>query len=72
MKYLWPFLWAQVSSAGSGRPRRQIGYKRDFNRDVASAVAAAVRSEATSSGLAREFTDLLDPLHMTEPSRDRT
>jgi len=42
-----------------------------FNRDVAPAVAAAVSSEAASSGLAREFTDLIDPLHMAGPSRDQ-
>jgi malate dehydrogenase (oxaloacetate-decarboxylating) len=43
-----------------------------FNRDVAPAVAAAVRSEATSSGLAREFSDLIDPLHMAGATGDRT
>jgi malate dehydrogenase (oxaloacetate-decarboxylating) len=42
-----------------------------FNRDVAPAVAAAVSEEATESGLAREFTDLIDPLHMARPARDR-
>jgi malate dehydrogenase (oxaloacetate-decarboxylating) len=35
-----------------------------FNRDVAPAVAAAVSTEASGSGLAREFTDPIDPLHM--------
>jgi malate dehydrogenase (oxaloacetate-decarboxylating) len=43
-----------------------------FNRDAAPAVAAAVITEATSSGLAREFSDLIDPLHMAGPSRSRT
>jgi malate dehydrogenase (oxaloacetate-decarboxylating) len=42
-----------------------------FNRDVAPAVAAAVVGEATASGLGREFTDLIDPLHMTGPGRER-
>ncbi|MHB8488818.1 MAG: malic enzyme-like NAD(P)-binding protein [Candidatus Dormibacteria bacterium] len=41
-----------------------------FNRDVAPAVAAAVGGEARSSGLAREYTDLIDPLHVARPSRD--
>jgi malate dehydrogenase (oxaloacetate-decarboxylating) len=35
-----------------------------FNRDVAPAVAAAVSGEAISQGLAREFSDVIDPLHM--------
>ena len=35
-----------------------------FNRDVAPAVAAAVSAEARSSGLAREYSDLIDPLHV--------
>jgi malate dehydrogenase (oxaloacetate-decarboxylating) len=35
-----------------------------FNRDVAPAVAAAVSGAARTSGLAREFTDLIDPLHV--------
>jgi malate dehydrogenase (oxaloacetate-decarboxylating) len=35
-----------------------------FNREVAPAVAAAVSTEAAASGLARQFTDLIDPLHM--------
>jgi malate dehydrogenase (oxaloacetate-decarboxylating) len=42
-----------------------------FNRDVAPAVAAAVTEEAVRSGLAREFTDLIDPLHIARPGRDR-
>jgi malate dehydrogenase (oxaloacetate-decarboxylating) len=42
-----------------------------FNRDVAPAVAAAVSQEAAESGLAREFTDLIDPLHVARPSRER-
>jgi malate dehydrogenase (oxaloacetate-decarboxylating) len=42
-----------------------------FNRDVAPAVAAAVSDAASESGLAREFTDLIDPLHMARPGRDR-
>jgi malic enzyme len=42
-----------------------------FNRDVAPAVAAAVSDEAIQSGLAREFTDLIDPLHMAGLARDR-
>jgi malate dehydrogenase (oxaloacetate-decarboxylating) len=41
-----------------------------FNRDVAPAVAAAVSGEARSSGLAREYTDLIDPLHVARPARD--
>jgi malate dehydrogenase (oxaloacetate-decarboxylating) len=41
-----------------------------FNRDVAPAVAAAVISEARSGGLAREFSDLIDPLHVTGSSRE--
>jgi malate dehydrogenase (oxaloacetate-decarboxylating) len=40
-----------------------------FNRDVAPAVAAAVSGEARSSGLAREYTDLIDPLHVARPAR---
>jgi malate dehydrogenase (oxaloacetate-decarboxylating) len=43
-----------------------------FNRDVAAAVAAAVRTEATSSGLAREFSDLIDPLHMAGATGDQS
>ena len=35
-----------------------------FNRDVAPSVAAAVSGEARSSGLAREYSDLIDPLHV--------
>jgi malate dehydrogenase (oxaloacetate-decarboxylating)(NADP+) len=42
-----------------------------FNRDVAPAVAAAVSQEAAESGLAREFTDLIDPLHVARPGRER-
>jgi malate dehydrogenase (oxaloacetate-decarboxylating) len=42
-----------------------------FNREVAPAVAAAVSGEAMKSGLAREFTDLIDPLHLASTSRDR-
>ncbi len=42
-----------------------------FNRDVAPAVATAVIDEAAISGLAREFSDLIDPLHMAGPSRSR-
>jgi malate dehydrogenase (oxaloacetate-decarboxylating) len=42
-----------------------------FNRDVAPAVATAVSGEAAASGLSREFTELIDPLHMAGPSRDR-
>jgi len=41
-----------------------------FNRDVAPAVAAAVSGEARSSGLAREFSDLIDPLHVSRTVRD--
>ena len=41
-----------------------------FNRDVAPAVAAAVSAEARSSGLAREYSDLIDPLHVARPSRE--
>jgi malate dehydrogenase (oxaloacetate-decarboxylating) len=41
-----------------------------FNRDVAPAVAAAVSGEARSSGLAREFSDLIDPLHVARSSRE--
>jgi malate dehydrogenase (oxaloacetate-decarboxylating) len=35
-----------------------------FNRAVAPAVAAAVVAEAERAGLARAFTDLVDPLHV--------
>jgi malate dehydrogenase (oxaloacetate-decarboxylating) len=42
-----------------------------FNRDVAPAVAAAVNQEATESGLAQEFTDLIDPLHVARAGRER-
>ena len=35
-----------------------------FNRDVAPAVAAAVNGEAVRSGLARELTEIVDPLHL--------
>jgi malate dehydrogenase (oxaloacetate-decarboxylating) len=38
-----------------------------FNRDVAPAVAAAVSGEAIRQGLAREFSDVIDPLHMAGP-----
>jgi malate dehydrogenase (oxaloacetate-decarboxylating) len=41
-----------------------------FNRDVAPAVAAAVSGEARNSGLSREYSDLLDPLHVDRSSRD--
>ena len=41
-----------------------------FNRDVAPAVATAVSAEARSSGLAREFSDLIDPLHVDQSSRE--
>jgi malate dehydrogenase (oxaloacetate-decarboxylating) len=41
-----------------------------FNRDVAPAVAAAVSGEARSSGLSREYSDLIDPLHVERSSRD--
>ena len=41
-----------------------------FNRDVAPAVAAAVIGEARISGLAREYSDLIDPLHVAGSSRD--
>ena len=41
-----------------------------FNRDVAPAVAAAVSGEARSSGLSREYSDLIDPLHAERSSRD--
>jgi malate dehydrogenase (oxaloacetate-decarboxylating) len=41
-----------------------------FNRNVAPAVAAAVSGEARSSGLAREDTDLIDPLHVAGAGRD--
>jgi malate dehydrogenase (oxaloacetate-decarboxylating) len=41
-----------------------------FNRDVAPAVAAAVSREARTSGLAREDTDLIDPLHVPGAGRD--
>jgi malate dehydrogenase (oxaloacetate-decarboxylating) len=40
-----------------------------FNRDVAPAVAAAVSGEARSSGLSREYSDLIDPLHVERSSR---
>jgi len=43
-----------------------------FNRDVAPAVAAAVIGEARKSGLARDFTDLIDPLHVTRSGTDRS
>jgi malate dehydrogenase (oxaloacetate-decarboxylating) len=41
-----------------------------FNRDVAPAVAAAVSGEARNSGLSREYSDLIDPLHVDRSSRD--
>ena len=41
-----------------------------FNRDVAPAVAAAVSGEARRSGLARDFTDLIDPLHVSAPATE--
>jgi malate dehydrogenase (oxaloacetate-decarboxylating) len=41
-----------------------------FNRDVAPAVAAAVIEEARISGLAREYSDLIDPLHVAGMTRD--
>ncbi len=41
-----------------------------FNRDVAPSVAAAVSGEARSSGLSREYSDLIDPLHVERSSRD--
>jgi malate dehydrogenase (oxaloacetate-decarboxylating) len=41
-----------------------------FNRDVAPAVAAAVSGEARSSGLSREYSDIIDPLHVERSSRD--
>jgi malate dehydrogenase (oxaloacetate-decarboxylating) len=43
-----------------------------FNRDVAPAVAAAVIAEARTSGLARDFTDLIDPLHVARPGAGRS
>ncbi len=43
-----------------------------FNRDVAPAVAAAVIGEARKSGLARDFTDLIDPLHVAGSGTDRS
>ena len=42
-----------------------------FNRDVAPAVAAAVIAEARASGVARDFTDLIDPLHVARPGASR-
>jgi malate dehydrogenase (oxaloacetate-decarboxylating) len=41
-----------------------------FNREVAPAVAAAVSGEARNSGLSREYSDLIDPLHVDRSSRD--
>jgi malate dehydrogenase (oxaloacetate-decarboxylating) len=41
-----------------------------FNRDVAPAVATAVSAEARASGLAREFSDLIDPLHVDQSNRE--
>jgi malate dehydrogenase (oxaloacetate-decarboxylating) len=43
-----------------------------FNRDVAPAVAAAVSAEARSSGLGREYSDLIDPLHVAPSRREPT
>ena len=50
-----------------------LGHDSDhpvFNREVAPAVAAAVSAEARSSGLSREFSDLIDPLHVTRATGD--
>jgi malate dehydrogenase (oxaloacetate-decarboxylating) len=41
-----------------------------FNREVAPAVAAAVSGEARGSGLSREYSDLIDPLHVAGASGD--
>ena len=41
-----------------------------FNRDVAPAVAAAVSGEARRRGLAREYSELIDPLHGAGAGRD--
>jgi malate dehydrogenase (oxaloacetate-decarboxylating) len=41
-----------------------------FNREVAPAVAAAVSGEARKSGLSREYSDLIDPLHVDRSGRD--
>ena len=43
-----------------------------FNRDVAPAVAAAVSEEARRSGLAREYSELVDPLHVAGTSGELT
>ncbi len=43
-----------------------------FNRDVAPAVAAAVSAEARNSGLGREYSDLIDPLHVAPSRREPT
>ena len=41
-----------------------------FNSDVAPAVAAAVSGEARRRGLAREYSELIDPLHGAGAGRD--
>ena len=41
-----------------------------FNREVAPAVAAAVSEEARRRGLAREYSELIDPLHVAGARRD--
>jgi malate dehydrogenase (oxaloacetate-decarboxylating) len=41
-----------------------------FNREVAPAVAAAVSAEARSGGVAREYSDLIDPLHVERSSQE--